>query len=44
LKKINNQSENLKRKEYLNTEKKRFTLALNLLKCLGDIIPAAQGA
>ena len=33
-----------KKKEYVAAEKKRLTLGLNLLKVLGDIIPAGQGS
>lgn len=33
-----------KKKEYQGAEKKRMLLGLNLLKVLGDIIPAGQGS
>ncbi len=33
-----------KKKEYQSAEKKRVILGLNLLKVLGDIIPAGQGS
>jgi len=33
-----------KKKEFLALEKKRVALGLNLVKVLGDIIPAGQGS